>query len=112
MTYKVVFAEQRAEGFEVREEPFVPLRLPKLYDLRADPFERADHESIGYSRWRFDRAFVFVPAQNTEDANTFWSFELLPLARCLPSAAVSLSRTLYKRGKRKREKARETIRKI
>ncbi len=63
MKYKMVFAEQRAEGFAVWEEPFVPLRLPKLYDLRADPFERADHESIGYSRWRIDRAFVFVPAQ-------------------------------------------------
>jgi len=63
MKYKMVFAEQRAEGFAVWEEPFVPLRLPKLYDLRADPFERADHESIGYSRWRIDHAFVFVPAQ-------------------------------------------------
>ena len=63
MKYKIVFAEQRAEGFAVWEEPFVPLRLPKLYDLRADPFERADHESIGYSRWRIDHAFVFVPAQ-------------------------------------------------
>ena len=38
-------------------------RLPKIFDLRADPFERADHESIGYSRWRADRTFLPVPAQ-------------------------------------------------
>ncbi len=38
------------------------LRLPKLFDLRADPFERADHEAIGYPRWRIDRAFLIAPA--------------------------------------------------
>ncbi|MDH3668851.1 MAG: arylsulfatase [Paracoccaceae bacterium] len=61
--WKIVFAEQRAEGFEVWQEPFVQLRLPKIFDLRADPFERADHESIGYPRWRIDRTYVLVPAQ-------------------------------------------------
>ncbi len=61
--WKIVFAEQRAEGFEVWQEPFTPLRLPKVFDLRADPFERAEHESIGYDRWRIDRVFVLVPAQ-------------------------------------------------
>ncbi|MCZ6491851.1 MAG: arylsulfatase, partial [Acidobacteria bacterium] len=61
--WKVVFAEQRAKGFDVWQEPFVPLRLPKIFDLRADPFERADHESIGYSRWRIDRVYLLVPAQ-------------------------------------------------
>ena len=39
------------------------LRLPKLFTLRGDPFERADHEGIGYARWRIDRAFMLVPAQ-------------------------------------------------
>ena len=41
----------------------VELRLPKLFTLRGDPFERADHEGIGYPRWRIDRAFMLVPAQ-------------------------------------------------
>ena len=50
-------------GFEVWEEPLVELRLPKLFNLRGDPFERADHEGIGYPRWRIDRAFMLVPAQ-------------------------------------------------
>jgi arylsulfatase len=61
--WKIVFAEQRSHGFEVWQEPFVFLRLPKIYDLRADPFERADHESIGYPRWRIDRTYLLVPAQ-------------------------------------------------
>ena len=61
--WKVVFQEQRSEGFDVWQEPFVPLRLPKVFNLRSDPFERAHEEAIGYSRWRIDRVFVLVPAQ-------------------------------------------------
>jgi arylsulfatase A-like enzyme len=60
--WKVVFAEQRAKGLLVWQDPFVPLRLPKLFDLRADPFERADEGSIFYDKWRVDHAFVIVPA--------------------------------------------------
>ena len=60
--WKVVFQEQRAHGFDVWQEPMVTLRMPKLFDLRADPFERADHESIGYSKWRVDHAYAILPA--------------------------------------------------
>jgi arylsulfatase len=61
--YKIAFMEQRAHGFDVWQEPMVTLRLPKLFNVRSDPFERADHEGMGYQRWRIDRAFVLVPAQ-------------------------------------------------
>ena len=61
--YKINFLVQRSHGFDVWQEPFVELRLPKLFTLRADPFERADHEGLGYGKWRLDRAFVLVPAQ-------------------------------------------------
>jgi arylsulfatase A-like enzyme len=61
--WKIVFAEQRAHGFDVWQEPFVPLRLPKLFNLRSDPFETADHEGMDYQRWRAEHAFVLVPAQ-------------------------------------------------
>jgi hypothetical protein len=47
----------------VWEEPFVNLRLPKLFSLRSDPFETADHESMDYERWRVEHLFVMVPAQ-------------------------------------------------
>ena len=57
------FQEQRAHGADVWEEPFVQLRLPKLFNLRMDPFERADHEGIGYWQWRLDRIYLMVPAQ-------------------------------------------------
>ena len=61
--WKVVFSEQRAHGLDVWEEPFVPLRLPKLFNLRSDPFETADHEGMDYERWRVEHLFVMVPAQ-------------------------------------------------
>jgi len=61
--WKVMFSEQRAHGFEVWQEPYVELRLPKLFNLRQDPFERADHESIGYDQWRIERLYALVPAQ-------------------------------------------------
>jgi arylsulfatase len=60
--WKMVFLEQRGHGFDVWQEPFVALRLPKLFNLRSDPFERADHEGMGYGRWRIDRAFLIAPA--------------------------------------------------
>jgi len=61
--WKLVFAEQRAHGFDVWQEPFVPLRFPKLFNLRSDPFETADREGMDYERWRMEHAFVLVPAQ-------------------------------------------------
>ena len=61
--YKLVFAEQRSHSLDVWQDPFVPLRFPKLFNLRSDPFEEADHESIDYPRWRVEHAFVLVPGQ-------------------------------------------------
>jgi arylsulfatase A-like enzyme len=61
--WKIVFAEQRQHGMNVWQEPFVPLRLPKLFNLRSDPFETADHEGMDYNRWRVEHLFVMVPAQ-------------------------------------------------
>ena len=61
--WKLVFAEQRADGFNVWQEPFVTLRLPKLFNLRSDPFEMADRIGMDYVRWRAERIFLLVPAQ-------------------------------------------------
>ncbi len=61
--WKIVFMEQRAHGFDVWQDPFVVLRFPKLMHLRADPFERADHEGMGYGMWRAERMFALAPAQ-------------------------------------------------
>jgi arylsulfatase A-like enzyme len=60
--WKIVFMEQREHGLNVWQEPLVTLRFPKLFCLRTDPFERADHEAGDYGRWRVDHAFVLLPA--------------------------------------------------
>jgi arylsulfatase A-like enzyme len=75
--WKVHFLEQRGHGFDVWQEPFVELRLPRLVSVRSDPFERAPHEGMGYQRWRIDRAFVLVPAQSFV-ANWLSSFKEFP----------------------------------
>jgi arylsulfatase len=61
--WKIVFQEQRAEGAQVWREPFVPLRAPMIYNLRSDPFEKADHVSMDYTHWLIDRSFLLVPVQ-------------------------------------------------
>ena len=47
----------------VWSEPFVTLRVPKVFNLRTDPFERADITSVTYYDWLVDHAFLMVPAQ-------------------------------------------------
>jgi arylsulfatase A-like enzyme len=62
--WKVVFMEQRAAGtLRVWAEPFVVLRLPKLYNLRTDPFERADITSNTYYDWFLHRDYIIFAAQ-------------------------------------------------
>ena len=62
--WKFVFMEQRATGtLRIWTEPFVTLRAPKVFNLRTDPYERADITSNTYYDWLLDHAFAFVPAQ-------------------------------------------------
>ena len=61
--YKAVFMEQQAHGLEVWMQPLIPLRAPKLFNLRSDPFERAEHEAGDYVKWFIEHVFVLVPAQ-------------------------------------------------
>jgi hypothetical protein len=61
--WKIVFLEQRAHGFDVWSNPLVPLRVPLIEDLRADPYERASYEASDYDRWMIDRVYLLVPAQ-------------------------------------------------
>ncbi len=62
--WKFVFMEQRCPGtLQIWAEPFTELRVPKLFNLRLDPYERADITSNTYYDWLLDHAFVFIPAQ-------------------------------------------------
>ena len=61
--WKVTFQENRGQAFGVWREPFVELRVPLLFNLRRDPFEKAQHNSNTYDDWFLDRAFVIIPIQ-------------------------------------------------
>jgi arylsulfatase len=61
--WKVVFLENRGEAFGVWREPFVELRVPLLFNLRRDPFEKSQHNSNTYNDWFLDRVFILVPIQ-------------------------------------------------
>ena len=63
--WKLVFMEQRVLGtLRVWAEPFTTLRVPKVFNLRLDPYERADVTSNTYYDWLIDHAFLMVPAQD------------------------------------------------
>jgi arylsulfatase A-like enzyme len=61
--WKVVLMEQRAQTLLCWFEPFVPLRGPKLFNLRRDPFERADHNSNTYWDWLISHAYIIYGMQ-------------------------------------------------
>ena len=61
--WKAVFLENREKTFQLWREPFTELRIPLLFNLRRDPFEKAQHNSNTYHDWFLDRAFVLIPMQ-------------------------------------------------
>lgn len=75
--WKIVFMEQRCQGtLRVWAEPFTPLRVPKLFNLRTDPFERADITSNTYYDWFIHHDYIIFAAQFivTKLAETFKEF--------------------------------------
>jgi len=62
--WKFVFLEQRIyTTFEAWANPFTPLRVPLIFNLRRDPYERAQLTSNTYYDWLMDHAFLLVPVQ-------------------------------------------------
>jgi arylsulfatase len=75
--WKIVFMEQRCQGtMQIWAEPFVTLRVPKLFNLRTDPYERADITSNTYWDWVLDHAFIifYASAITTAFLETFKEF--------------------------------------
>ena len=62
--WKVVLMEQRAKQLACWAEPFVPLRMPKMFNLRRDPFERADENSNTYYDWVISHAYLIYGMQD------------------------------------------------
>jgi arylsulfatase A-like enzyme len=62
--WKLVFMEQRCKGtLQVWAEPFIRLRLPKIFNLRTDPYEFADITSNTYWDWMIQNAYFIYAAQ-------------------------------------------------
>ena len=62
--WKLIFMEQRVEAtLQAWSEPFIPLRIPLIFNLRRDPYERSQLTSNTYYDWLIDRAYLLVPAQ-------------------------------------------------
>ena len=60
--WKFVYKENRGQGFGVWLEPFTELRVPLVFNLRRDPFERAQHNANVYEDWALDRPFIIFGA--------------------------------------------------
>jgi arylsulfatase len=92
--WKIVFSEQRVEGtLRIWAEPFTPLRVPKIFNLRTDPYERADITSNTYYDWVMDHVFILVPAQ-AGVAEFLASFKEFPPSQ--KSASFSIDQVLEK----------------
>ncbi|MGW8266243.1 MAG: arylsulfatase, partial [Longimicrobiales bacterium] len=92
--WKLIFMEQRAEAtFQAWMEPFVPLRVPLILNLRRDPYERAPITSNTYFDWLIDRAYLLVPAQ-TYVAGFLQTFQEYPPRQ--RAASFSLDQVMEK----------------
>ena len=92
--WKLIFMEQQTEGtFRVWMEPFVPLRVPLILNLRRDPYERAPLTSNTYYDWLLDRAYLLVPAQ-TYVGSFLMTFQEFPPRQ--KAASFSLDQVMEK----------------
>lgn len=96
--WKIVFLEQRAKGtLQVWAEPFTQLRVPKLFDLRADPYERADVTSNTYYDWLIGHDYVMFGAQ-VYIARYLESFKQFPPSQRAASFTIDQAMEKLKRG--------------
>ncbi len=92
--WKIVFMEQKTMGgFRVWMDPFVPLRVPLIFNLRRDPYEQATIVSNTYYDWLLDHAFMLVPAQ-AYVAQFLQSFQEYPPRQ--EAASFSLEKVMQK----------------
>jgi arylsulfatase A-like enzyme len=86
--WKVVFMEQRVQGtLQIWAEPFVALRVPKLFNLRTDPFERADITSNTYYNWLLENDYLILAATGFV-ARFLKTFEEFPPAQMAASFTI------------------------
>ena len=61
--WKVVYKENRGRAFGVWREPFTDLRVPLVFNLRRDPYERAQHNANVYEDWALERPYIIFGTQ-------------------------------------------------
>lgn len=76
--WKIIFMEQRSKQFRVWMDPYVPLRIPLIFDLRMDPFERASEEANGYYEWMERMAQVMGGSVQSFSGKMIESFKDYP----------------------------------
>jgi len=92
--WKALFMEQKSEAtLRAWMDPFIPLRLPLIINLRRDPFERGPITSNTYYDWMIDRAYLLVPAQ-TYVAEFLATFKEFPPRQ--KAASFSLDKVMEK----------------
>lgn len=92
--WKMIFMEQRIEGtMQVWSEPFIPLRVPLIFNLRRDPYEQANLTSNTYYDWLLDHVFLLVPAQDIV-GEFLMTFQEYPPR--MEAASFSLERVMKK----------------
>jgi arylsulfatase len=86
--------EQRDPGtFSVWQNPFTPLRIPLIFNLRRDPYEFAQITSNTYGDWLIDRIYLLVPAQDIV-GNFLMTFKDYPPR--MKAASFSLDKVMEK----------------
>ena len=94
-----MFAEQRPRTFRVWSEPFVQLRIPKPFNVRSDPFERADTDSNNYDRSWIERSAFSVTAIQEIVGKFVGTFqEFPPLQKPSKFNVDDVKATMYKTG--------------
>ena len=93
--WKVVVAEQRAQRFDVWRDQFVELRAPKLFNLRRDPYERADTDSNSYNVWWDKKVAVAAPPALIKFMQFMGTFQKFP-PRQRPSSFTVDEKTVEK----------------
>lgn len=92
--WKLLFMEQKEEAtLRAWIEPWTPLRVPLIFNLRRDPYERAYSTSNSYYDWLIDRVFLLVPAQ-VYVGNFLKTFQAFPPRQ--KAASFSLERVMEK----------------
>jgi arylsulfatase A-like enzyme len=85
---KVVLMEQRAKRMQCWAEPFVRLRIPKMFHLRRDPFERADENSNDYWNWIMRPGYIIYAMQAAAPIIDRPPFTREKRRCCVPASAL------------------------